>query len=345
LDVNVYSARYEADNRKRSRTHTNSEYEPTAKRVRNPDRRCENPNCNSPIGHYKTSCYAYGGGKCGKYPPWWPGPWNIHLAPSERDRIPANVRPSQHTGGQITANQTSLSDRIEPAPAISHTLSERISSQEDSRSNYGTGSDAPTGGYRIHHVDATSSPIFNETLQATILDNSLDEDLVCNASALGNGPVSQECIHDSAANRHVFHSRSLFSEYEEIDPVRVKGFGKELSTAAVGKGTVLVRARFRDGPWRLFDLKNCLHIPSARFNLISQPQLDHHGVEARSFGGNVYLSKNGDDIVSGSLGHDDMYRLQMEPVPMDPSSLPNDLVEVFQTHVGSGESLEDFITA
>jgi hypothetical protein len=321
--INVYSARYEADSRKRPRN--SDQGGPAAKRIRNPERRWENPHCNG-IGHYKATCFAYGGGRCGKYPPWWRGPWNLHLPPNERDKPSPDVRPSS-----ISANQ-SLSERIEAAPQIHHTLSERISAADtDSRANYGSGANKD---YRIQLVTAHPS-IFNDRLD--------DEELVCNATALENGPIMQECIHDSAANRHVFHSRSSFTEYEEMDPVRVKGFGKELSTAAIGKGTVLIRARYENGPWNLYDLKNCLHIPSVRYNLISQPQLDHNGIEARTLNGRVFLSKDGGGVVSGILGADDMYRLEMEPVPSN--TPPDGLIAVFQTHSQQDEPLENFTTA
>lgn len=335
-DINAYSSRYEADRLnalKRSAPASEMTMPPTSKRSRvcNPGLKCDNVHCKG-VGHTRDTCFAFGGGQCGKYPHWWGGPWNIHMPPNQRDKS-NNVWP-------VKAPTVNLTE----TPIINNTLSSRISAPEDTRAYYPAGGSSDFTAQNVL-VDFTCTPHFNEQLPAFVLNNHVPETVVCNAAALRN-PISQDCIHDSAANRHVFHSRSSFSEYEEIDPVKVKGFGKELSTAAIGKGTVVVEARFRDRPVQFFDLQNCLHIPSARYNLISGSQLDHNGVQSTTANGQITLSKNGEPLVSGELTVQDMYKLEMRPVPR-PNVLDDDLVQILQTFVLSdgNETLEGFTTA
>ena len=81
-------------------------------------------------------------------------------------------------------------------------------------------------------------------------------------------PKTDVCFYDSATNRHVFHDRSAFHTYESITLLPVKGFGQDLSTAAISCGTVHLEGRHGT---RLFPiiLTNVLHIPGARTHLLS----------------------------------------------------------------------------
>jgi hypothetical protein len=101
-----------------------------------------------------------------------------------------------------------------------------------------------------------------------------------------------------------------------MEPVAVKGFGHQLSAAAIGRGTVRVAGRYGSQVTYII-LSNVLHIPAARSNLISGPQLDRVGVTATLGNGLAILSFQGRDIIGGAL-FDDMYRLNltiMRPTP------------------------------
>jgi hypothetical protein len=124
-----------------------------------------------------------------------------------------------------------------------------------------------------------------------------------------NMPRSDACHHDSGANRHVFHDRSAFETYQAMDPVAVKGFGRNLMTAAVGQGTVRVLGRYGDRETPII-LNRVLHIPAARSNLISHSQLDNAGVTAILGNGLAVLAVRGVNIVGGAM-HQGMYRLNM----------------------------------
>jgi hypothetical protein len=45
---------------------------------------CENPNCEYPVGHIKSDCFVWGGGKPGSYPPNCQGQKDLHLDPKTR---------------------------------------------------------------------------------------------------------------------------------------------------------------------------------------------------------------------------------------------------------------------
>jgi hypothetical protein len=79
--------------------------------------------------------------------------------------------------------------------------------------------------------------MFNTSLDDELIVASLpvlDEDL----------PHTDHCHHGSAANCHVFHDRTAFEEYNSITPLSVKGFGHNLSTVAVGCGSVRLRCNY-----------------------------------------------------------------------------------------------------
>lgn len=122
-------------------------------------------------------------------------------------------------------------------------------------------------------------------------------------------PKSEAIFHDSGANRHVFHSRSAFSKYTAIDPVTVNGFGKGHTTSAVGKGTVDVTS-IVNGVKSHITLTNCLHIPSARANLLSQIRMDKHGVTAVIGKKQITLYRNGEPFVKGHA-QNELYKLDL----------------------------------
>ena len=177
-------------------------------------------------------------------------------------------------------------------PTRADTTHSTFTTDDKSTINFATTNETP------HH--AWSIQVEKEPIVASlpVLDDSI--------------PRADTCHHDSGANRHVFHDRSVFETYQSIQPVQVKGFGHNLSTTAIGRGTVRVNGRYgtRVSP---IVLHNVLHIPAARSNLISGPQLDLAGISSLLGDGLATLSIRGENIVGGAL-HNDMYRLNMSIV-------------------------------
>ena len=108
------------------------------------------------------------------------------------------------------------------------------------------------------------------------------------------------CHHDSGANRHVFHNCDTFHTYDTIMPLTVKGFGHNLSTLAIGQGTIHLKAHYGDRTSPI-TLHNVLHIPAARSNLISGILLDKAGIICTLGNNSISLSINGQTIVDGHI--------------------------------------------
>ena len=235
--------------------------------------------CDRATGHLKADCFAYGGGKCGKYPTWYKGRRDIHLHPD--NRIRSNQRPK------------------EIHPRAMSTQSPRVNmSTDDSRSN----TNITTRDSDIEISTALSSEgafyacnvMFNEPEYTNL-------PIYCHASIFDTSvECSSECYHDSGANRHIFREKSAFLEYKPMGQVKVNGFGSALSSSAVGVGTVLLKASY-NGIINHIQLSNVLHVPSARFNLLSQGCLERKGMFCRTEAGRIWLRKDGKEVIEGRL--------------------------------------------
>jgi hypothetical protein len=288
----VFSARSEADKRGSKRTRPQNANNPPPKRTRN-DKHCSNTHCGAQRGHDFNECIAYGGGSQGKYTEWWRGPWNIHLPLEKRNRS-NNIPPESHPA---------FAKFKAAAPKISAITYSHTTSRSDTEHELSCTDDDPIISVAI--ANETPQHVFNACLDDELIVASLpvlDEDL----------PHTDHCHHDSAANRHVFHDRTAFEDYKSITPLPVKGFGRNLSTVAVGCGSVRLRCNYGGRTYSIL-LTNVLHIPAARSNLISGVRLDKAGVTSTLGNGTVTLSLHGSPIISGNI-QNDMYRLNLSIV-------------------------------
>jgi len=176
----------------------------------------------------------------------------------------------------------------------------------DSRSKFTPLS--PADEEQVNQVIAGATHVWMTHIEAGVLDNDGAE-VVVYAALIGAIDKSDDCYHDSGSNRHVFHRRESFDEYTEIQPVRVHAFGEGLTIAAIGAGSVKLQGSYK-GILGNFTLTNCLHVPAAHANLISQVRLDKFGVSTYFDDGRVTLFKEDIPCVDGSI-HNDMYRLNM----------------------------------
>jgi hypothetical protein len=92
-----------------------SSTDPTSKCVRTSAKvQCTNPHCPNLRSHHTiNNCFAFGGGKCGDYPSWWNGSWDIHLHP---DKWSAET--NSHSMG--TKKATALIISTNDSPSCSH---------------------------------------------------------------------------------------------------------------------------------------------------------------------------------------------------------------------------------
>ncbi|KAF5389568.1 hypothetical protein D9757_004186 [Collybiopsis confluens] len=249
---------------------------------------CENHFCESSRGHTKADCYAYGGGKQGQYPPTYKGKRDVHLAPAERLIARHKSRQMQEDAGnrfagmaQYTNNTEEEVEDVLNGLAFMSFFPGDCGSRDDD-----DGDEVRIG--EVVHVNAVA----------------------LNTEVAKDGGVN----HDTGASRHIFHDEQFFANYTKFDiPLAVHGFGSNLTAAAIGKGTVSMRARF-DGETRLFSVSNALHIPSARCNLISGSRLDKKGVSTATGNGRItYFSPENFPFAGGSIVND-LYRMDVEPV-------------------------------
>ena len=145
------------------------------------------------------------------------------------------------------------------------------------------------------------------------------------------------CYHDSGANRHVFHDKTAFETYESITPVAVSGFGHNLSAAAIGQGTVCIEGRYGNRVSQIL-LRDALHIPAARSNLISSPQLDRMGIASMLADGLATLMIRGQGIIGGAL-YNGMYRLNI--TVMRPAGGP----QLRNTNLGALSAITPLVAA
>jgi hypothetical protein len=260
--------------------------------------KCTNSFCGSQKGHDTADCIAYKGAKQGQYSPWWRGPWNIHLPESQcskENNIPPKTHPASTRLSTPTVNQSQSSDITADRSTTTPIHSEDHATQANLTASSET------------DFHAWSTHLDNNTVLATlpVLNNSL--------------PRDNSCHHDSGANRHVFHDRCTFEEYKTIPPLTVKGFGQNLSAIAIGRGTVRLKA-WHNNQKHIILLKDALHIPTARSNLISGIQLDKAGVISTLGNNSISLSVKGKILVISSVIND-MYHLNLNIVPQRPASL------------------------
>jgi hypothetical protein len=139
-------------------------------------------------------------------------------------------------------------------------------------------------------MDSPASPGLRSDLPAGTLDNETNEKVVC-AIPLTTADFDNpnDCYQDSASNQHVFNRRDV---YRDITPVKIPGFSQGSMTAAFGAGDVMVKGEYM-GEERTFKIKDCLYVPKARANLISQVRLDKIGVSAWFDDGKVTLYRDG----------------------------------------------------
>jgi hypothetical protein len=154
------------------------------------------------------------------------------------------------------------------------------------------------------------------------LDNEVEEKIVCAIPITSTSfEDPNDCYHDSASNQHVFNRKEVFRNYRDITPVMIHGFSQGLETAALGIGDVVMEGEY-DKERKTYKIKDCLYVPGAHANLISQVRLDRIGVSAWFEKGQITLYRNGKPCIDGSLKNE-MYRLNFRPLPITPEEQSN----------------------
>jgi hypothetical protein len=279
---------------------------------------CDNKFCETPSGHSKDECFSFGGGRVGKYPASYTGRRDLHLPPEARiavrhkratDALIAKGAPAVNNAVTTELHETHLDVDYRDSPMeedeefteVFHTVEDGFAFMADVRiEEPGKEEDELTEDEQVE----VHPRVFNLQIPQTNFIN-----------------------HDTGATRHIFVNKDWFQDYSELSlPLKVHGFGSNLSATAIGKGTIILKTT-HNKVTRQFSLSNVLHIPTARSNLISGSRLDKKGVSTLTGKGKItYLSPNGTAFASGEIV-DDLYQMAVIPVKQpDNSSTSQDLI-------------------
>jgi hypothetical protein len=234
-------------------------------------------------GHLSDDCFAYGGKKCGQYPDWWAPGWrrDIHLPPHQRAPHPATQNAARVNAATLDPQGSAGSPP--PGDADADVLKQE-------------------GAFYAFNTSAIADP---------------DVPVTCPVGAIDPSATVQPGVyHDTGTNWHIFIDRAVFMNYKSIPPIHIHGFSSTLSSSAVGIGDVHLQSRI-NGVSLTIKLSSVLHVPSARLNLVSQGCLERRGVNLRTTGGTLTLSYNGTDLATGFLQHNNLFKLDVTPVPRD----------------------------
>lgn len=283
---------------------------PKRQRVDKSNLRCVNTYCEHPIGHTIDNCLSFGGGKCGAYKSWWRGRRDIHLPPNQRaprTKGSSNIsktfnQPNNATTPTVNTIQTSPVSAAGGSGGASRRTESQLTDTRRDTTAQNTTSYAAVG-------NASVAPDF-------YCLNSFTTDLtVCNSEALQpSNDVTPDIFHDSGANHHIFADITVFRDYTATPPLPVHGFGTDLSSLAVGVGSVCLQT-VCSGKEVTVQLSDVLHVPSARMNLVSQGCLKRHGMACRTDNGTMFLSMSGKDIITGTLQTNNLFRLDVKALP------------------------------
>ncbi|TDL16328.1 hypothetical protein BD410DRAFT_844467 [Rickenella mellea] len=133
--------------------------------------------------------------------------------------------------------------------------------------------------------------------------------------------------------------------------LEVKGFGRNLKTSAIGRGTIRLQGSY-NGRHSMILLENVLHIPAARSNLISGVLLGKSGIITTLGANAVTLSVNGTPVVGGRVINE-MYRLDVKiirpatQIPLADRISPSPLINRLTPYIATTSSAQnlDFCTA
>jgi hypothetical protein len=114
--------------------------------------------------------------------------------------------------------------------------------------------DEQEDGYGVH--------VFNTIARVANVSPAIIE------KAVNNKDYKNRYCYDTAANRHVFNSKTKFIEYQPSTSNNIRG--STGSTVNQGVGTVAIDVVKSDGTTELLHLKDVLHCPDFATNVICQ---------------------------------------------------------------------------
>src|SRR5215471_14921111 len=132
----------------------------------------------------------------------------------------------------------------------------------------------------------------------------------CNYEANDERLIYYDWLADMATTSHIASHRDLFKTYTSIQDSSITGVGGKRATA-IGRGTVELISNCNGKYWTLA-LKDVLHVPGQKNNLISLGRWDAAGGEYQGGNGKLILvSKNGEQVAQGRKLNNFLYQMQI----------------------------------
>jgi Pol polyprotein/gag-pre-integrase-like protein len=141
---------------------------------------------------------------------------------------------------------------------------------------------------------------------------NFNSDNTYNMHAEINEPVCYyDCFADSATSSHVTNKRDIFITYQPLHNMSVVGVGR-LKAKAKGRGTIKLESRFNNKIY-ILRLKNVLHIPTNKNNLISLGKWDTAGGRYIGGGGKIILEdKHKTAVAIGMKIDNNLYKMKLK---------------------------------
>lgn len=158
-------------------------------------------------------------------------------------------------------------------------------------------------GKQGHHARNCRYRKFGSTPQA----NVTEEPLVAMISEINLVGSEEGWWADSGASRHVCHDKNLFQNYVPVEKDKKVLLGDFHSIKVLGMGDVVLK--FTSG--KILTLKDVLHTPDIRKNLVSGYLLNKAGFKQTFESDQFILSKNGMFVGKG-YACDGMFKLNVE---------------------------------
>jgi len=126
--------------------------------------------------------------------------------------------------------------------------------------------------------------------------------------------IYYDWIADTGATSHITHRRNAFNTYEPISGIPISGVGG-VKAHAIGQGNIKLKSKC-DGWTYILKLKNVLHVPKNRNNLLSLGKWETNGRSYNACNGTLsLLTKERKPVTKGAKISNDLYKMTFMHAP------------------------------
>ena len=126
--------------------------------------------------------------------------------------------------------------------------------------------------------------------------------------------IYYEWLADSGATSHITHRRDAFDTYEPIPEIPISGVGG-MKAHAIGRGNVKLKSECNNRTY-ILKLKNVLHVPKNKNNLLSLGKWERDGRSYNTCDGIIsLLTKERESVAKGVKISNDLYKFAFKHAP------------------------------